>query len=91
MNWQSKMSDTIRKVTPYAFSKTRVTEDEEMEKVCLYIVQEAEDLMRKTAREFFKRGVLHQLISGEDAIDAVNLDLMRYHIDSLFEEFSKTI
>lgn len=80
MSWEEKISDTIRKTAPYAFGSSKVTDPEEMENVCRYVVQLCEDLMMKVGKYMHWQGVLAGL-------EATGADTSEFELDSSLDAF----
>ena len=91
MSWESKISDTIIATAPYAFGKVKVTDTEEMDNVCRYVVQQVEEYMLKVAKYMHWQGVLAGLdAAGGDTSELEKDQSLDGHFaESKFREWER--
>lgn len=91
MSWESKITETIVATAPYAFGKTKVTDQEEMDNVCRYVVQQIEEYLLKVAKYMHWQGVLAGLdAAGGDTSELEKDESLDNHFaEHKFREWEK--
>lgn len=91
MSWEAKITETIEATAPYAFGKTKVTDKEEMDNVCRYVVQQVEDQLVSVAKYMHWQGVLAGLEAAGGDTSELELDqsLDGHYAESKFREWER--